>query len=415
MNSRRVFLILALISIQANSEQVQLQMPNQVRNGAARECELTSEDKPKNVKVTLPNLNSTGRMILGGGGWQTDIYTKPFVSWVIKNIPEGDEVPVILSAAKDASGAAAGYAHWQRDLFQGKVRVAPIFTTAGGHQSITLQDMGPGANIKKFEEEKEDPNGSKSSLTITNVKSPDGAVVPPRIISTDPNAETNLQAIRNARTAIVIDGGMLGALDHIGGTKLGTELQKAYDRGVTIYASSEGTNAIGRVNLSLMWPKLGQRTPLAKAGLGVTNDFGVSSHIRDPRLISVLGFGKSTDMSFADRNKTIFEATNPYAFMSPMRELQEKGIDFPMFGVPERSVMAYRQGIAEFRGESPESRFYVFDPRYPVNAMCDYYYVKDNSLFDLNTGKVIPRAIQVSSNSHSPLDDIASYFGGTGH
>ena len=50
--------------------------------------------------------------------------------------------------------------------------------------------------------------------------------------------------------------------------------------------------------------------------------------------------------------------------------------------------MTYRKGIAEFRGESADTRFYIFDPRHPVTDRCHSYYVKTGARYDVFTGRV---------------------------
>lgn len=124
-------------------------------------------------------------------------------------------------------------------------------------------------------------------------------------VSTNPNDFLNLEAVRRARTAIIVDGGMVGNLAHIAGTKLGEELRNAYLKGVTIYASSEGTNALGVVNASLLWPKnMGgsdQHIPTFTKGFGIV-PFGVSSHVDGPRLIAkYAGCGTVTTMPLKNR------------------------------------------------------------------------------------------------------------------
>lgn len=359
-------------------------MPPKVHKGTPKECEITADRKPTDAKVRAPDTTALGKMVVGGGGWKTDLYKDPFVKGVLEKSPEGDVVPLISSAAQTPEGAGGGYGSWY-NAFQGKVKVRPIFTTTGPAKTVTIRPPAAGTAATKFEETKLDPNGSTSSLR-TSPETAKGSSAPAIDVSTDPNEQGNLEAIRQAKTAIVIDGGQLGSLAHIAGTKLAEEIQKAYRRGVTVYVSSEGANAAAAANASFLWPRDRanlRQLPSLVPGLAVTNDFAVSSHIKDPRLIAKLGFGTET----VNGNVSDFVATNPYAFLDPLRQLKA---EYPSFGIPERAVMYYEKGIADFKGEDPLHRFYIVDPRYPVTDMCDYYYVLSGARYDLKSAKVIP-------------------------
>jgi len=416
MYSKGAYLSLFLCSFSIAGPQTPLTFPNKF-HGPSNECQLTPEHKPKDVPVRKPTKG--GKLTLGGGGWKTDLYDKPFIEMVKKNFKAGDDtVPIILSATLKPEAAAGAYAHWQRAL--GKdVDVSPIFTTEKEHKDVDLQPGGGGGGVgTKFEEEKPEANGNKSRLIVSEFTAEEKEKVAAKKVSTNPEDPRNIAAIDKAKTAIIITGGMLGALDHLTNTEFAKALRRANERGVQILTSSEGTNAAGAWNLSLMWPKDIKRSeeqkakgmvdvkkdPLSKDGLLVTPDFAVTSHVRDPRLLNLLGFGatpKPVDSEENGKKKTItdFEATNPYAFMEPMREMMAKGTDIPAFGVPERSEMTYENGIASFRGEAPESRFYIFDPRYPLTDKCDYYYVTSGEKYDLATGKVLAPAPEVNQMS----------------
>lgn len=420
MYSKGAYVTLFVCSLGLAGPQTPLTFPNRV-HGPSNECLLTPEHKPKDVPVRKPTPG--GKLTLGGGGWKTDLYDKPFIDMVKKNFQKGnDTIPIIVSATLQPGAAAGAYAHWQRALGN-DIHVSPIFTTEKDHKDVELTPGVAGGKGQKFEEEKPEANGNKSRLTVSEENSNEKEPVGAKTVSTNPDDPRNIAAIDRAKTAIVITGGMLGALDHLTNTEFAKALRRANERGVQILTSSEGTNAAGAWNLSLMWPKDIKRTeeqkakgmvdvkkdPLAKDGLLVTPDFAVTSHVRDPRLLNLLGFGatpvpKTSEENGLKKTVTDFEATNPYAFMEPMREMMSKGTDIPSFGVPERSAMTYENGIAEFKGESPDSRFYIFDPRYPLTDKCDYYYVTSGMKYDLSTGKVLaPEVKQMSAVNKSFL------------
>jgi len=171
---------------------------------------------------------------------------------------------------------------------------------------------------------------------------------------------------------------------------------------------------VGALNASLLWPKDIKRSEEQKAkgmkdkyqepsfvgGIAVTSDFGVSSHVDGPRLPTMFGYGEKKTIKEGNKTTESFTSKNFYAFLDPMHQLAPS-LDYPMFGVPDEAVMHYHQGVASFDGPDAESRFYIFDPRYPPTKECDYFYVKTGAKYDLRTAIVTPPGAPANSTSFS--------------
>lgn len=110
----------------------------------------------------------------------------------------------------------------------------------------------------------------------------------------------------------------------------------------------------------------------------------------------------------------MYEASNPYAFLDPLRQLSasKPSLDYPLFGIPDQAEMVFEKGVAHFRSEDPDAKFYVFDPRYPANEKCDYYFVKNEAKFDLVEGKVADPLALPPPNRREKLRTVPSHGSG---
>lgn len=396
-----------------------LKMPPMDQKGTVNMCELSEDMLPKPGVKIQPLENAKGRLLLGGGGFDSSFYNDKFLK-SIKDKGEKARVAFFLSATKSPKEAASAFFSLRDKGLGGKVKSDAIFTTPDNYRRLPLEKVGPpaksvvgdGISSVTLKESRPDPNGNTSTFTmITRAQPKDPAqkleTVEEKWVSTNPN-----RLISNDVTHLYMLGGWMDGYNHLTDTLLMASAHQRYMDGAEVLASSAGTNFIG-ANMSMMFPmdkipkdedevfqyyqdeSKFRRAPTYGRGGQITNDFNAVSHYSDPRIIAALFGGKVEETTTSNNGvttvKKVSTAFNPYALLDPMKELAtmpNSPVNKPMFGIPENSYMVYEKGVATYHAPTKDHRMVVMDPRFPATDRCQFWYITDGASFDLASGKI---------------------------